>query len=85
MKRIIILALALCLSACGSNTTTEVTGGYALPKGLQDCAFYRLQSATELNVTVARCPNSVTTTVQQDKAQTTSVVVDGVPYSPEGK
>lgn len=47
MKRIIILALALCLSACDGdgNTTTDITKGYALPVGLlEDCAVYKLHS-----------------------------------------
>ena len=88
MKRIIILALALCLSACDGygNTTTDITKGYALPIGLlEDCAVYKLHSATVMDAIIARCPNSTTTTIQQDKARTTSVVIDGVPYSPEGK
>ena len=72
MKKIIALAFIMLLTAC-ERKTVDVAGNYAVPQELSDTGSF---------ITVVRCPNSATTTVQSDKAHTTTIVVDGVKYTP---
>jgi hypothetical protein len=84
MKKIIALAFIMLLTAC-ERKTVDVAGNYAIPQELSDCIFRRMYSHTASFITVVRCPNSATTTVQSDKAHTTTIVVDGVTYSKVGE
>lgn len=72
------------LTAC-DRVTVDVAHKYAVPQELSDCIFRRMDSDTGSFITVIRCPNSATTTVQSDKAHTTTIVVDGVTYSKVGE
>jgi hypothetical protein len=72
-----IVALVL-VTACTPGTS-EVTGKFALPEGLQDCKFYEMTSGVG-GFTVVRCPNSSTTTHRGGKGAWTTMTIDGVQY-----
>ena len=80
MKYFFIIGL-LALSGC--NPSAEVKNYPVLPDELRDCKFFRLMDENGSSITVARCPNSTTTTRQSDKPGTTSVIIDGKEYSPK--
>ena len=61
MKYILILLLVIGLTSC-EKETTEVSGKFQLPKGLEDCTIYRLESEGGTTIYVTRCPHSDTTT-----------------------
>lgn len=82
MKKLTIIAIALLLSAC-SDAAYEVKFPAAPPE-FADCKFARLENSKGANVTVARCPNSTTsTTYKSGKTTKTTIVVDGVEYVQE--
>lgn len=78
MKKIMLLAAMLILAGC--KPSSEVRTFPVLPTELLDCKFFYLLDGTNSGVTVARCPNSTTTVRQNDKAGTTTVVIDGAEY-----
>jgi hypothetical protein len=82
MKQIVLFSmLALVLAGC--SPSAEVKDYPVLPEALKDCKFFRLTDANGSAITVARCPNSTTTTRYEDKAHTTTVIIDGKEYAPK--
>jgi hypothetical protein len=78
MKSIFIVSVSVLLAACepsGKSVDFPVR-----PEEFKDCKFAYLTNSQGTGITVARCPNSTTTTMQSDKAKTTTVVIDGVEY-----
>ena len=78
MKHLILVFGILALAGCGPSAETRDFP--ILPDALKDCKFFRLSDGGGSTITVARCPNSTTTTRQSDKAGTTSVIIDGKEY-----
>jgi ABC-type glycerol-3-phosphate transport system substrate-binding protein len=83
-KLVLVLAVALGLTACGGNSTSEVHY-QAWPVELKDCKAFYVKSETYQNLTIVRCPGSTTTTqytVSSGKTSHTysNIVVDGVEY-----
>ena len=79
MKQLILVfGLLMALTGCGPSAETREYP--ILPDALKDCKFFRLTDGNGSSITVARCPNSTTTTRQSDKAGTTSVIIDGKEY-----
>ncbi|MEX3983841.1 hypothetical protein AB4Y45_33185 [Paraburkholderia sp. EG287A] len=77
MRVLTICALGLALLATGCERSVEVAD-YPLPQELSDCSLFRLQDGHGSEITVARCPNSTTsTTFREGKHDETSVIVDG--------
>jgi hypothetical protein len=74
---LIAAALAGCDVPSASETKYEV-----VPPELADCKFFKLSSEyLSDKITVARCPNSTTTTIHQyGKLKKSVVVIDGVEY-----
>ena len=65
-KQVIIALLGLAVTAC-QPTTSEVSADFHIPKGLEDCSFYKMSSGgVSHNIVVVRCPLS-STAVQQTK------------------
>ena len=63
-KQLIIIGLGLAVAAC-QPSTQEVSTNYRIPKGLEDCHFYRMSAGGISNsVLVVRCPRSDTSTQQ---------------------
>ena len=76
--KLFIIVIALLLSACEPGGKT--VDFPVRPEEFKDCKFAYLTNSQGTGITVARCPNSTTTTLQSDKAKTTTVVNDGVEY-----
>lgn len=54
-----------------------------MPKELADCAVYYVTNSQGYDMTVVRCPNSVTSTkVRSGKTNRTVVTIDSVEYAP---
>lgn len=78
------LMMILFLVGCDTKTTTT-TGAYSLPSELSECKVYYLQSSTQRDLTVMRCPNASTTTTISERQGKTTVfrnvtIIDGKPY-----
>lgn len=56
---LLVIAGMFVLAGC-ERSTTETTGSYYLPKGLEDCRLYTLESGFGNRLKVMRCPNSDT-------------------------
>ena len=66
-KQVIIALLGLAVTAC-QPTTSEVSADFRIPKGLEDCSFYKMSSGgMTRNIVVVRCPLS-STSVQQTQS-----------------
>lgn len=78
MKKIILLAMLFVLAGCEPGARTKIYP--VLPDELKDCKFFIITDDSGGHITVARCPNSTTTTRQNDKRGTTSVIIDGKEY-----
>lgn len=79
MKYALIIVASLMLVGC-SDSIKEMD--FRLPQELADCSIHRLSNGWN-SIYVTRCPNSQTTTTYQDgKVQSSSVVIDGVEYLP---
>lgn len=81
-KLLLILSLAF-ISACSAEYDDKTAAYTKVPPELSDCKFYwmREEQGNPNGITVVRCPNSTTsTTAKVGKTQTTTVVIDGVPY-----
>ena len=77
-KTLFALALACTLAACDPHAEQVVFP--VLPDALKDCTFHYVSSGGN-GITVARCPNSTTsTTYPSGKTKRTSVVIDGAEY-----
>ena len=77
MRVLTICALGLALLATGCERSIEVAD-YPLPQELSDCKLFRLSDGHGSDITVARCPNSTTsTTFRQGKHDESAIVVDG--------
>lgn len=75
MKIIFLLALLVLITGC-ENAAKELKFP-VLPPDLQDCKIYYLTNEKGFNITIARCPNSTTTTnYKQGKSSHSTVVVD---------
>lgn len=75
----IIIALSILLLA-GCTPSVEQKVWPVLPEELKDCAFYRITDGNGNVISMARCPNSSATVKMNNKAGTTTVVIDGVEY-----
>lgn len=74
-------ALLLPILLGGCKDSAQEVSFPVLPPGLADCKFYVLQNSGGTQITVARCPNSATTTnYTKGKSRETVIVVDGVQY-----
>lgn len=81
MKKILILAAVLMLTAC-EPTTSDKTSTFALPDHLKDCTITNLSSTSAARLTVVRCPNSsVSASYPVGKTQQTTIVIDGQTYA----
>jgi hypothetical protein len=81
MKFSVILAMVMMVSGCGQKTT-EISGKYILPAGLQGCKLFALENGMSY-MRVMRCPASATTvTYTAGKTTVTNVVIEGVEYAP---
>lgn len=78
MKKILIALGIVALAGCSPSAKQKYFP--VLPEELKDCKFYRLEDGGGAAITVARCPNSITSVRQSDKAGTTAVVIDGVEF-----
>ena len=66
-KQLVIIGLSLALTAC-QPSTSEVSADFRIPKGLEDCSFYKMSSGgMSHNIVVVRCPLS-STAVQQTQS-----------------
>jgi hypothetical protein len=75
MRVITVLTLGLAVLAAGCEPSVS-TPHFPLPPELQDCNLFDLSDGNT-SITIARCPNSTTsTTYQSGKTRRTSVVVD---------
>ena len=80
VKLSIVVSISIVLAGC-SPAANQLTFPIVPPE-LADCKFYHLRSGDlGAGITVARCPNSTTTT-QYKSGKTTKnvIVVDGVEY-----
>jgi hypothetical protein len=79
MKKIALIAVLLVLTACDNGY--KVANYPVRPPELADCGIYVLNNIDGGSITVARCPNSATsTTYKSGKTTRTTIVVDGVEY-----
>lgn len=79
-KSSLVVAGMILLAGCSPRANS--VNFPLLPPELSDCKFFNIY-AGELgtNLTVARCHNSTTTTVQNNgKTRKTTIVIDGVEY-----
>lgn len=77
MRVITICALGLALLATGCERSVSVAD-YPLPPELSDCNLFKLADGNGSEITVARCPNSTTsTTFREGKHNESAIVVDG--------
>jgi hypothetical protein len=79
MRRMMILAALLAVGGC-SNGYKEKSFPVK-PVELSDCRFFELNNADGGSITVARCPNSsTTTTYKSGKTTRSTVIIDGKQY-----
>lgn len=78
MKRIILIATLALLAGCEPGA--KQINFPVVPDELKDCKFFEVTDTNNFRITVARCPNSSTTVQMNNKARTTSVIVDGKEY-----
>ena len=78
-KHIVAIAAAILLASC-EDSSKNVTSKYAPSEELSGCTITNLISTSARDITVVRCPISVTSAIQYDKARTTTVTVDGNEY-----
>lgn len=80
MKHFLIVLTGFLLIGC-TPETTDITGNFVLPNELSDCKIFYMRPSDVGSITVARCPNSTTsTTYSSGKTTHTTIVVDGVEY-----
>ena len=87
MKTLTIATALLFLSGCKwTDNRAEELKFVAMPMELADCRVFFVRDTSAGSMTVARCPNSTTTTsVQMGKVKAVAIVVDGVEYVPSQK
>ncbi len=76
MKKLIFITLCATL-LMGCTPSATVKSYPVMPDELKDCKFFLLIDDIGAHIVVARCPNSTTTVKNNNKAGTTSVIVDG--------
>ena len=76
-KRIKLLAIPVIVLLTGCEPSATPKNFTVLPDELKDCKFFVLSNDHGSSITVGRCPNSTTTVQMNNKARTTSVIVDG--------
>lgn len=66
MNKLLVIAAILALGLAGCNPhTSEVSANFVVPRGLQDCQFYKMEPGGLSNsIMVVRCPRSDTATQQ---------------------
>ena len=80
MKILSILILAASLVGCSDSARERKFP--AMPEELSGCRVFYVQNQAGDAVTVARCPNSVTTaSVRSGKTTKTTITIDGVEYA----
>lgn len=86
MKKLLaVMMLAAMLSGC-SRETEDVTHKFLLPKGLEDCSIYSMSAESGAYLRAVRCPLSTTSsTYEVGKSTQTTIVVDGIEYTPVAK
>jgi hypothetical protein len=82
MKRLLVIAVALCVSAC-EPYVRQVTA-YPLPPALADCQVYQVSNG-EVIMSVIHCPHADThNTYSSGKTtQSVSVITEPAPVNPE--
>ena len=81
MKKLLFVVLVMLLAGC--TPSAKELNFPVMPEELADCKVFRLSNSSGNIITVARCPNSVTTT-KSGKAPAV-IVIDGVEYAPVKK
>ena len=76
--KVVILLVAIFLVGC--EPSGKIVDFPVRPDEFKDCKFAYLTNSEGGGITVARCPNNTTTTIQSNKAKTTTVIIDGVEY-----
>ena len=66
MKKLAVIAVAVLTLAGCKTQTVETTRAYQMPQGMQDCRVFELESASEKDLYVVRCPMSSTTAVWKE-------------------
>lgn len=80
MKKIAIILAAFALTGCYKNGYSTVKFPET-PQELSDCKFFNMSNDKGTHITVARCPNSTTTTnFRSGKVNRSVVIIDGVEY-----
>jgi len=78
---LIPLVVATVALLTGCEPSAKVRTYPVLPDELKDCKFFYLNGGDGVgSITVGRCPNSTTTVQMNNKARTTTVVIDGKEY-----
>lgn len=79
MRKTLLIGALLALAGC-SNGYSEKSFPVR-PDELKDCRIFGLTNDSGNSITVARCPNSVTTTTYKSgKSSRATVVIDGETY-----
>lgn len=79
MKKTLLIVALLALAGC--NNEFKDANFPARPEELKDCKIVELYNTQGERLTVARCPNSTTSTqFKRGKGRGTAIVVDGVTY-----
>lgn len=84
MKKIITIVALMMLSGCFKNSYSTVNFPETPPE-LSDCKFFNMSNKDGEYITVARCPNSTTSTISGGKHKKKVVVIDGVEYEAKEK
>lgn len=75
LKQLLIISYVVLLAAC-TPTTSEVSGEFKVPKGLEDCKIYKMRDSSGKPIYVVRCPNSNTSATLIQKHNVTAAVID---------
>lgn len=79
MKRLLIALLAA-MAVAGCSDSARTVNFPAMPADFADCKVVRVSNSNGAELTLARCPNSTTTTRTTGKNPRTTIVVDGKTY-----
>lgn len=84
MKKIVLSLVVFVLAGC--SPSAEEVAFPIVPEGLKDCTFYHMSAGgIDREITVARCPNSTTSTnyIEREgkhEVTKTAILIDGVEY-----
>ena len=81
---ILIAAVVVAIAAC-ENSSTELAFP-VMPKEMADCKIFRIYNTQGQGITIARCPNSTTTSnYTSGKSSKSTIIVDGIEYQKKDK